>query len=169
MANSYLSDEDYKLVTNAVPIICVDILPVRKDENGQWNIGVILRATGSQAGKLTILGGRIYHGEFIEEAIERHLNTDLNVTSFEYLDKISDDKPFLVQQYTHTESSDSDRHGFDPTKHALALTYLVKINEEPKPVNEASEFHWVSDIDQKEFGFNQQVVVKRALDYLLDN
>lgn len=166
MSQTYLSDNDYSLVTASVPIICVDILPVRKVESGKWQVGLIQRATGSQKGKLTILGGRIYHSESIEGSISRHLKTDLQINNFAYFENLSDDKPFMVQQYFQAESSDSHVYGFDPTKHALALTYLLKISETPKPVQEASDFFWISDIDEKDFGFNQQVVVDRVLGYL---
>lgn len=162
----YLSDEDYQLVTGAVPIVCIDVLPVRQEESGKWCVGMILRATGSQAGKLTILGGRVQHSEHIKGAIDRHLKTDLQVSSFEFLDGLAEDKPFMVQQYFQRDATDSDQYGFDPTKHAIALTYLIHISDEPRPLNEASEFHWISDIDHKQFGFNQQIVVKRALNYL---
>ncbi len=166
MPQGYLTDEDYKLVTNSVPIICVDILPVMQDEMGAWKVGVIKRATGSQVGKLTILGGRIFHSETVGESIHRHLRTDLQIGSFAYCEGISEDAPFMVQQYFQKDSSDSDTYGFDPTKHALALTYLIEIKETPNPVNEASEFQWIDSISEKVFGFNQQLVVVRALDYL---
>lgn len=163
---TYLSEEDYQLVTSAVPIVCIDVLPVQQQDSGKWSVGMILRATGSQTGKLTLIGGRVQHSEHIKDAITRHLKTDLHVNSFEFLDGLSEDKPFLVQQYFQADTAESDVYGFDPTKHSIGLTYLIHILEDPAPVNEASEFHWISDIDQKIFGFNQQVVAKRALDYL---
>jgi ADP-ribose pyrophosphatase YjhB (NUDIX family) len=166
MPGAYLSDEDYQLVTNAVPIVCIDVLPVQKDESGNWNVGMIRRATGSQAGRLTLIGGRVQHSERIEDAIHRHIQTDLQLENFEYLDGQSESKPFMVQQYLHQDSIDSDEYGFDPTKNSIGLTYLIKIDGTPVAANEASEFHWISDIDGKEFGFNQQTVAQKALDFL---
>lgn len=167
----YLSDEVYKLVTSSVPIICVDILPVRQVEN-RWQTGLILRATGSQVGKLTILGGRIFYAETTEQALRRHLQTDLQVRSFRYYHGLNEETPFTVQQYFRASEIDSDKYGFDPTKHALALTYLVHINEsEVTPVNEADGLEWVSaeTLSQKEIGFNQKVVVERAFRHLSSN
>lgn len=162
------TDEEYDWITSFLPIICVDMLPVRR-VGEEWHVGLIVRATGSQAGKLTILGGRILYGETAEEAMNRHLKTDLQVQSFTYYRGLNEETPFTVQQYFRTTDSDSDKYGFDPTKHALALTYLVNIDEtEIRPVKEADGFEWVSNetVAQKEIGFNQKVVVERALTFL---
>lgn len=152
-------------MTENVPIICTDILPVK---NGA--VGVIRRATGSQAGKLTILGGRIYHSETITDAITRHLKTDLNIDTFTYHDNLLEEKPFMVQQYFMQDSvGGNEQYGFDPTKHALALTYLVEIDDvNILPRNEASDIVWITEKITKPLttGFNQHVVVNKALDYL---
>jgi hypothetical protein len=163
---AYLSDDDYRLVTNLVPIVCIDVLPIKKDDAGIWHIGMIIRATGSQTGKITLIGGRVQHSELINDAILRHIKNDLGLDAFGYAEGLSESKPFMVQQYLHQDSVESEEYAFDPTKNSIGLTYLIEISESPTATNEASEFLWVSDIEGKKFGFNQQVVAKKALEYL---
>src|SRR5581483_11298113 len=100
---SQLPDDLYRTVTESLPIVCVDVIPVRKLD-GQWQIGVITRATGSQAGKLALIGGRIRHGESIEQAIKRHLNNDLLIKDFRFFQGDSS-HPFNVAQYEHVKNS----------------------------------------------------------------
>lgn len=165
--NGYLDDDLYKTVTENIPIICVDIIPIKKDEN--WKVGLIVRATGTQAKKWTILGGRIYHSESVDEAIGRHLKHDLGVENFNHFKDFSDQNPFMVQQYFMKDNFESDRYGFDPSKHSLALTYLVQIDESQlTPRNEAEDFVWIEDqiTDASQTGYNQHVMVNRALEAL---
>lgn len=169
--SGYLSEDLYKSVTQNVPIICVDTIPVVKIDD-QLAPGMIVRATGSQAGKLTVLGGRIFHSERIQDAMHRHLKTDLSVDSFTYFNGLSEEKPFMVQQYFMQDRIDSDQYGFDPTKHALALTYLLMVDpEQINPQNEASDILWITEKiqDYSTTGFNQAVVINKALDFLANN
>lgn len=161
----YLDNNLYKNISSHIPIICVDILPVKK-VNKDWKIGIIKRSTGKEAGKLAILGGRIALNETIPEAINRHLLKDLKVYKFNFYQINNTQKPFYVQQY-FLGSESRKPYGFDPTKHAIALTYLVTINEEPNPRDEASAFSW---IDKNQIptnpAFNQDTVMQEAFNYL---
>lgn len=164
---NFLPEDLYETITKNTPIVCVDIIPIKKTE--KWQAGMIRRATGSQAGKLTILGGRIYHSEKIDDAIRRHLKTDLSIDNFAHSSHCSEEKPFMVQQYFMKDQADINEYGFDPTKHALALTYLVEIDEQTIiPKNEASEFAWINDpiTDANKTGFNQSIVINKVLKYL---
>lgn len=164
----YLPDEQYRLVTSSVPIVCVDIIPVRQTGDSSWEIGVIERATGSQASKLAVLGGRIHHSETISEAIARHLQDDLSVYSFSFLGTNSTSRPFIVQQYAHAASAEKPT-GFDPTKHAIALTYLIELTDKPHPQREASSFTWINSSQVPyDAAFNQDVVMRAAFDFLAE-
>lgn len=74
-----LDDKTHALVTRSVPIVCTDMVFIR-EVNSKTELGMIMRETGSQKGKYTVLGGRIKHSESIGEAIDRHIETDLRVT-----------------------------------------------------------------------------------------
>jgi ADP-ribose pyrophosphatase YjhB (NUDIX family) len=168
--NQFLSDVDYKLVTGSVPMVCVDMIAVRKDSDG-WHLGVITRATGSQAGKRALIGGRVFYGEQLDQAIARHLKNDLGLeaTDFNLLPSNSVDRPFYVQQYWPATASDAP-YGFDPSKHSVGLTYLIKLNTEPQPANEATDFHWITEQDLTEpAAYNQHFVLQEAFRFLANS
>ncbi len=156
-----LSEKDYRFITSSVPIVCIDVIPVRLNE-GHIELGAIVRKTGTESGKIALIGGRIVKNESISDAIRRHLNKDLNILDFKYSPLNSEDSPIIVQQYEHSTQS-SRIKCFDPTKHSIGLTYLIEINQEPKPANEASKFLWLKqgDIDDS-FAFRQDIVFRKA-------
>ncbi len=162
---TYLSDELYSTITNSIPIVCVDIIPVRKT-GSEWELGTIIRATGPEKDKLAILGGRIQHNETITDAIKRHLTESLEVDRFALLPSNDINRPFYIQQYFH-QSSLPPPDGFDPTKHAIALTYLIEISDVLSVQGEASDFRWINQTSiPKNFGYNQQVVIEAAFSFL---
>lgn len=162
---TYLSDELYKTITDSVPMVCVDVIPVRTTA-GAWEIGIITRATGSEVGMATLIGGRVQHDETLRAAISRHIETDLGITAYEFFADNDELRPFRVQQYLHTTVAE-DPFGYDPSKHSVAATFLITLTDDPKPKNEASAFHWVSrDAIPEHCGYNQAIVMRAAFDFL---
>ena len=160
---TYLSQELYEQVTATLPIACVDAIPVRRAD-GSWQIGVIIRATGSEHDKAALIGGRVHHNQTISEAISMHLSEDLGVKNFKFFDGSDEAHPFYVQQYRHGDSSEAPR-GYDPTKHAITPTYLVYLDDDVTitPRKEAREFKWLSEVDiPEESAFNQHFVMREA-------
>jgi ADP-ribose pyrophosphatase YjhB (NUDIX family) len=157
-----LSEKDYRFITSSVPIVCIDVIPVRLNES-HIELGAIIRKTGTESGKIALIGGRIVKNESISDAIRRHLKKDLNVSDFKYSPLNSEDNPIIVQQYQHSTLESSSVICFDPTKHSIGLTYLIEISQEPKPANEASKFLWLKqgDIDES-FAFRQDIVFRKA-------
>lgn len=157
----------YDLAVGVLPVICTDIIPVKKVDDG-YEIGVISRATGSQKGKLALLGGRVRKDQSIKDAISTHLKNDLGVVKWSFYNN-SENNPFFVQQYFQTESA-KDNQGFDPSKHAIALTFLVTIQDDPKPANEADSFIWITGENIPSVtAFNQGVVMQKAFDFLSED
>lgn len=165
---TYLSDELYKTITESVPIACVDVIPARK-VGGAWQIGIITRATGSETGRAALIGGRIQHGETVPQAIARHLQADLAVENFKFLPGNDELWPFRVQQYMHTDHA-APPYGFDPSKHAVALTYLIALSDKPKPANEAMAFHWITaEQIPARCGYGQDQVMRACFTFLANN
>ena len=161
----YLPDKLYDTITRHIPIICVDLIPAKKQDY-KWLIGIIRRATGTEANKPALLGGRVRYQESLDSAIRRHLKTDCGVVKFQFWHVNSLDRPFYVQQYVHAESAQPPL-AYDPTKHSIALTYLIEIGEEPKPGNEADDFYWITASQIPEHAaFNQHVVMAQAFNFL---
>jgi len=163
---NYLSEDIYKIVTANIPIVCVDIIPVKKTSNN-WQIGIITRATGPEAGKPALIGGRIYHQEQIHDAITRHLKADCQINKYHLFPHNDVPKPFYVQQYLHQAQADPPL-GYDPTKHSIGLTYLVEFLEKPRPQNEARDFRWVGLGEiPKQAAYNHQLLMNEAFQFLL--
>lgn len=161
----YLSEDIYRTITDNIPVICVDIIPIIQIDK-IWCIGIIRRSTGSESGKYAILGGRIALNETIPEAINRHLLKDLGIHKFTFYKTTNEQSPFYVQQYFLGIKSERP-YGFDPTKHAIALTYLVTIKGRPIPKDEASEFKWVAKQQVPiQSAFNQNTVMQEVFKYL---
>lgn len=143
--NGLVKDGPYGIGVKTLPIICVDLILVKKNGPG-FQIGVIERVTGSQAGKLAVIGGRIKKDQSIKEAIGHHLQKDLKIIHWRFWFGNTEFRPFYVQQYFQQESS-CDGYGFDPTKHAIALTYLVESDDEPQPRKEAGSLVWLTEAE----------------------
>lgn len=167
--SSLLSNKDYELVTSSVPIVCIDVVPVTY-ENNILKLGAIIRATGSESGKVALIGGRILKNESITEAIARHIQKDLSCTSFRYNQLNNENSPFLVQQYEHTAGSPNKFECFDPTKHSIGLTYLIELQQNPVATNEASDFLWLTEKDINDnFAFGQDFVFRQVINKLKNN
>lgn len=160
-----LTEPAYTLVTQCVPIVCVDIVPINFHEE-MPRLGIITRATGPERGKAALLGGRILKDEMISAAIGRHLMGSLGSGKFAYHKTNGESQPFCVQQFLHKGSAEPP-NSYDPTKHAVTLTYLVDIDEPKQVQDEASEFRWIK-LGQipKESAYNHHLVMQKVADFL---
>ena len=155
---TYLPQKLYDQITESIPIICVDVIPL-KSENGKKYFGVIQRKTGPEAGKLALIGGRVYKDEKIIDAIKRTLMNDLSVDDFTFYE-CEEAHPIIVGQYMHTNNVVGD-YMYDQTKHSVSLTYAINIDQAKiKPKNEASDFLWINDADNQIFAYGQNKVIK---------
>lgn len=166
--DGFVQPDVYKLIAALKPISSVDIIPVRTAQLSQ-QIGIILRATGPEAGKYGIIGGNIDKNEPITQAMARHLRTDLGITSFRLLPPQSENKPFWVQPYFH-QPTPTSKHPFDPGKHSIGLTFLVEIDDQPQPKLEAGGFLWINEDQIPEAtAYNQGYIMRQAFVYMSSN
>lgn len=84
------------------------------------------------------LGGRVLRGESIRSAILRHLRDTLSVGA----ELPPDPQPLDIFQWFPADITPDDVpwYGEDPRKHAIGLSFLIKIEGEPAPRNEAVRF-----------------------------
>lgn len=151
----YLSDKEYKLVTDSVPIVCVDMVLYDKENK---KAGFIKRGE-----KHALIGGRIGWGESIDEAVKRHLANDTGIGEFDY-HLCSPEKPLFIHEYQKADNSKNEgKIGFDPTKHSIALTYALTTNQNPTWANEATGFRWATEeeVENIDFDFGQSSVIKK--------
>ena len=148
-----------------LPITYVDVVPVRTDVDGSIaQIGLLLRASG--AGKIvrSIVSGRVLVHETLREAIARHVDKDLGPMSMPRI-PISP-VPFTVAEYFPTPGQ-SLFH--DPRQHAISLAYIVPIDGESAPQEDALELTWYDAADLERSGVlteldgGHDVIVRRAL------
>ena len=120
----------WESIQDSVPIVCVDIAPVLRDDTGTVShVGFIQRtAPFTDALVWCHVGGRVNLGESLAAALRRHLTETLGPAAAVELG--SDPQPAHVMQYFRTQPDSTEPHGWDPRKHAVGLMYLVTIPAE---------------------------------------
>ena len=136
----WLSDEDLELVRANVPIVYVDAVPVRVDELGNvTEVGMLLKVAADGTISRMVVSGRVLFGERIREALMRHCEKDLGPIALPRVP--ANPTPFTVVEYF----PNPDRSGFyDPRHHAVSLAYVVPVDGECEPTQEALDLHWFS-------------------------
>lgn len=113
--NAWMSDEEYKIVTEKSVVPCIDLVILRRNNKGEIEVLLLIRKTGYGKGKWCIIGGRYWKGERAREAIDRQAK-DLDV-------KVEVIPPFEpgFPAWAHDDPAQDD------TKHPCSMVYPVKI------------------------------------------
>ncbi len=135
---TWLSSEDLELVRAHVPVVYVEAVPVRVDALGNvTRIGLLLRVAADGTISRLIVSGRVKFGERVREALCRHCEKDLGPLALPRIPV--DPAPFTVAEYF----PDADQSGFpDPRQHAVSLVYVVPVDGECEPTQEALDLAW---------------------------
>ena len=136
----WLSPEDLELVRAHVPIVYVDAVPVRVDGQGiVTEVGLLLRVAADGTISRMVVTGRVLFGERIREALIRHCEKDLGPLALPRIP--TDPSPFTVVEYF----PNPERSGFyDPRHHAVSLAYVVPVEGDCEPTQEALDLTWFS-------------------------
>ncbi|MEL6890892.1 MAG: DUF4916 domain-containing protein [Actinomycetota bacterium] len=139
-ATGWLSPEDLELVRAHVPIVYVDAVPVRVDPLGNvTEVGLLLRVAADGTISRMVVTGRVLFGERVREAVIRHCEKDLGPFALPRVP--ADPAPFTVVEYF----PDPSKSGFhDPRHHAVSLAYVVPVEGECEPTQEALDLAWFS-------------------------
>ncbi|QOR44938.1 DUF4916 domain-containing protein [Trueperella pecoris] len=132
----WLSPEDLAFVRRKVPILYVDAVPVRLDDDGSLSsVGLLLTATD---GGLTrsLVSGRVLYHERIREALRRHLEKDLGEMALPQIP--ANIVPFTVAQYFPTPGEG----WHDPRQHAVSLCYIIPVLGDCHPSSDSLEINW---------------------------
>ncbi|RMH74435.1 MAG: DUF4916 domain-containing protein [Actinomyces sp.] len=137
---TWLSDEDLAVVRGRVPMVYVDVVPVRVDTLGEvTHVGLLLRAMADGTVSRALVTGRVLWGERIRQALLRHIEKDLGPLALPRLPP--DPAPFTVAEYF----PDPGVSGFhDPRQHAVSLAYVVPMDGECEPSHDALDLAWVT-------------------------
>lgn len=137
---TWLPHDQLELVRAQVPIVYVEAVPVRVDALGNvTEVGLLLRQAPDGTISRLIVSGRVKFGERIREALVRNCEKDLGPMALPRIPV--EPAPFTVVEYfPHTEVS-----GFhDPRQHAVSLVYVVPVDGDCQPMQEALDLAWFS-------------------------
>ncbi len=136
----WLSPDQLEQMRAHVPLVYVDAVPVRVDGRGEvTEIGLLLRQAADGTISRMVVSGRVMFGERIRDALLRHLEKDLGPLALP--DVPPNPSPFTVVEYF----PDPERSGFhDPRHHAVSLAYVVPVDGDCIPTQEALDLAWFS-------------------------
>lgn len=152
-ASQWLSDDELLSARGRLPMVYVDAVPVRTNGLGEiTEIGLLLRAMPDGSISRAIVSGRVLFGERIRDALLRHLEKDLGPMALPEV-PVSP-QPFTVVEYFPTP----DVTGFhDPRQHAVSLAFIVPIDGDCVPSQEALDLVWVTPTQASSPGFQQEM------------
>lgn len=161
----WLDHERLEAARGELPMVYVEAVPVRVDHLGRIErIGLLLRPQPDGAISRAIVSGRVLYNETVREALWRHLTEDLGPDAAPQLP--TGTAPFTVVEYF----PDPDRSGFhDPRQHAVALCFVVPVEGECSPSQDALEFSWLTPAEALGGGVASELsdghdrLVRRAL------
>ena len=135
---NWLDPNQLEMVRGQVPLVYVDAVPVRVDDQGNvTHVGMLLRQAPDGSISRTIVSGRVLLNERIREALLRHLEKDLGALALPQLPP--DPAPFTIVEYF----PDPEISGFhDPRHHAVSLAYVVPITGDCQPSQQALDLGW---------------------------
>ena len=111
--------------------------PSGADEAGTVSaFGVLLRVTQGQISRALVSGRVLYH-ERIRTALLRHIEKDLGPLALPKLP--ASPQPFTVAEYFPTPGVTAFH---DPRQHAVSLAYVVPIEGDCEPQQDALELTW---------------------------
>lgn len=142
----WLSREDLDAARERLPILYVDIVPVRTADDGAvTSVGLLLRVTGHGRISRALVSGRVLYHERVRSALLRHIEKDLGPLALPRL-PVSP-TPFTVAEYFPTPGV-TPFH--DPRQHAVSLAFVVPVDGDCEPQQDALELTWLSPTDARD-------------------
>ena len=136
--SSWLAGEELDAARQRLPILYVDALPVRVDGQGVVTaVGLLLRVTGEGTITRALVSGRVLYHERVRSALLRHLEKDLGPLALPKVPLAP--QPFTVAEYFPTPGV-TPFH--DPRQHAVSLAYVVPVEGDCAPQQDALELTW---------------------------
>ncbi|MEU2348734.1 NUDIX hydrolase family protein [Modestobacter sp. NPDC049651] len=143
VANSdagWLSREEMDAARERLPILYVDAVPVRVDDHGTVTaVGLLLRIGEDGQVKRALVSGRVLYHERVRSALLRHLEKDLGPLALPRVP--TSPQPFTIAEYFPTPGV-TPFH--DPRQHAVSLAYVVPVEGDCAPQQDALELTWFS-------------------------
>ena len=136
----WLSREDMDAARERLPILYVDAIPVRVDDHGVVTaVGLLLRIGEDGQVKRALVSGRVLYHERVRSALLRNLEKDLGPLALPRVPATP--QPFTIAEYFPTPGV-TPFH--DPRQHAVSLAYVVPVEGDCAPQQDALELSWLS-------------------------
>lgn len=163
--SSWLSGEELDSARERLPMLYVDIVPVRVDEAGVLSsVGLLLRVIGGGQISRALVSGRVLYHERVRSALLRHIEKDLGPLALPRL-PVSP-QPFTIAEYFPTPGVTAFH---DPRQHAVSLAYVVPVDGDCEPQQDALELAWFTPAELTgssllaEMANGQGTLVRQAL------
>ena len=135
---TWLSPDHLEQVRAQMPIVYVEAVPVRVDALGNvTEIGLLLRQAADGSISRLIVSGRVKFGERLRDALLRNCEKDLGPLALPRIPV--EPTPFTVAEY-YPDAGVSGFH--DPRQHAVSLVYVVPVDGECQPTQQALDLAW---------------------------
>lgn len=148
-----------------LPMVYVDIVPVRVTEDGDISdVGLLLRPFDDAMSRALVSGRVLFH-ERVRDALVRHLEKDLGPLSLPRVD--ASPTPFMVAEYFPTKGV-TPFH--DSRQHAVSLAFVVPVDGECEARQDALDIAWLtpeealSEEIAAEMHGGQDVILRRGLE-----
>ena len=136
----WLSREEMDAARERLPILYVDAVPVRVDETGTVTaVGLLLRIGQDGQVKRALVSGRVLYHERVRSALLRNLEKDLGPLALPRVPAAP--QPFTIAEYFPTPGV-TPFH--DPRQHAVSLAYVVPVEGDCAPQQDALAQTWFS-------------------------
>jgi ADP-ribose pyrophosphatase YjhB (NUDIX family) len=143
---SWLAPEELDAARERLPILYIDAIPVRVDAHGQvTSVGLLLRATSQGTITRALVSGRVLYHERVRAALIRHLEKDLGPLALPRIPLSP--QPFTVAEYF---PSPGITPFHDPRQHAVSLAYVVPVEGDCEPQQDALELTWFTPEQARE-------------------
>lgn len=167
-SQGWMSNEDLEQARERLPIVYVEVVPVRLDSRGQVTaVGLLLRAMPDGSISRAIVSGRGHYQELIRDALIRHIEKDLGPMALPRMP--ASPAPVTVAEYF----PDSSATGFhDPRQHAVSLVYVIAMDGDCEPSQNTLDLAWISPDEAQresialEMTGGQHRLIRIALAYL---
>ena len=141
----WLSREEMDAARERLPIVYVDVVPVRVDDQGTVIAGRAAAAAGEDGQiKRALVSGRVLYHERIRAALLRHIEKDLGPLALPRIPPAP--QPFTVAEYFPTPGV-TPFH--DPRQHAVSLAYVVPVEGDCAPQQDALELTWFTPLEAR--------------------
>src|SRR6478752_6928363 len=128
--SKWFAPEEFESIRQRLPILYVDAIPVRVDGQGMiTSVGLLLRVTGQGKISRALVSGRVLY----------HIEKDLGPLALPRVPPSP--APFTIAEYFPTPGVTAFH---DPRQHAVSLAYVIPVDGDCEPQQDALELTWFS-------------------------